>query len=73
MPYSVNIIRLLEKVELSTREVLLAVLEEIERQREVTELPKRNLMSLRKLLKTWDRPLKNWLRLRKNQSKGLLD
>ncbi|AMM40908.1 hypothetical protein HS1_001104 [Candidatus Desulfofervidus auxilii] len=65
MPYSVNIIRLLEKVEPSTREVLLAVLEEIERQREVTELPKRNLMSLRKLLKTWGRPLKNWLRLRK--------
>ncbi|WP_461833383.1 hypothetical protein [Desulfothermus sp.] len=34
MPYSANVIRLLEKVEPSTREVLIAVLEEIERQRE---------------------------------------
>ena len=34
MPYSTNVIRLLEKVEPSTREVLIAVLEEIERHRE---------------------------------------
>ncbi len=36
MPYSTNVIRLLEKVEPTTREALIAVLEEIEKQREVT-------------------------------------
>jgi len=36
MPYSTNIIRLLEKLEPSMREVLIALLEEIERQREET-------------------------------------
>jgi len=36
MPYSVNVIKLLEKVDPSTREVLIAVLEEIEKQRQVT-------------------------------------
>jgi len=34
MPYSTNVIKLLEKVEPSLREVLIAMLEEIERQRE---------------------------------------
>lgn len=33
MPYSVNIIKLLDKVEAPIREVLIAILEEIERQR----------------------------------------
>ena len=36
MPYSVNVIKLLEKVDASTREALIAVLEEIEKQRQVT-------------------------------------
>jgi len=50
MPYSVNIIRLLEKVEPSTREVLLAVLEEIERQREVT-VTKKEFNELKEIVK----------------------
>ena len=33
MPYSTNIIRLLDKVEPPIKEVLIAILEEIERQR----------------------------------------
>jgi len=37
MPYSTNIIRLLEKVEPPIREVLIAILEEIERQRKQWE------------------------------------
>ncbi len=37
MPYSINIIRLLEKVDPTLREVLLAILEEIEKQRKQWE------------------------------------
>ncbi len=36
MPYSTNIIKLLDKIEPSLRQVLVAILEEIERQREET-------------------------------------
>ena len=57
MPYSVNIIRLLEKVEPSTREVLLAVLEEIERQRETT-VTKKEFNELKEIVKDLGKTVK---------------
>lgn len=41
MPYSTNIIKLLDKLEPATKEVLIAILEEIEVQREATVTKKR--------------------------------
>jgi myosin heavy subunit len=51
MPYSTNVIRLLEKVEPSTREVLIAVLEEIEYQR-ATYVTKDEFNELKEIVKS---------------------
>ena len=70
MPYSVNIIRLLEKVEPSTREVLLAVLEEIEGQREVT-VTKKEFNELKEIVKDLGQTVKELAEAQKKSEQRL--
>lgn len=50
MPYSTNIIKLLDKLEPATKEVLIAILEEIEVQREAT-VTKKEFNELKEIVK----------------------